>query len=1330
MPAPGQGIRVISFDGPMLDATGLSELLILEDIAGKWAWDHEDDREGGDVRASEICDIVGGTGIGGFYAILFSLNLTVSQVITSHKILQNVVFSSDEWERKDTDGCTVILRKALGQMVEDVGLAIDLDGPFLSNDSLKCYVCILDDLHVGCARSLRNYRVRSSKSPRCSIREAIYATLADGVHLPPTRVQDEQFVSALSGFANPSYELMKELPAAFPKGSKLACFVNLGAGCPLPLSVPPSGSQEEQSRRVQYAEAVAQNLIALCGGLGTCYFRLSVTTKSRVLTPKSTDEVLRIVKSLTVGYLEEAEIGLHLDALVDALAQRHGVVLLKRLGSLAAEDGKAMLNAQIEVVHDHVVHMKKTMDDEFYCKMKSWLTPIDQTAKLDSCIRTRTSSTCGWLWDSPRVVEWKKNGGIFWCHAGMGTGKTIIMSYVVETLIKVPAESFVAYYYFEFTSPSTLSEEALFRSLVFQLSHANYTASRRLYEQHRNGSLQPQLTTLLESLREIVTRAPLPVYIIIDALDELPLPQRKYLIESLLTFSSLSANGIHIMATSRDEVDIHKAFSGKVSFDFAIEKEVVHNDIAVFVDQALSAEKWTFWPKHEILNMRNILINKAAGMFRMVACQLEVLNQTQSTEDMERALASLPATLGDTYQYILHTIPSHLQSRAHTFLCILSTAVDLVSIAELSALVAVELGDPADPNNLPVYRERMLFHEPQNLIGLGAALVCRTTIYPKRWKEESKESLQLSHASVKEYLLQGSCLWYSLNDQLANETAARACLALLIHNEDPKRTSGDVQITYTRNNWRRHIPSNHSVQLLSQQKKLFETFPWPHTSAGKWLYYKRRLNYGDSSLERPPKLKYFLKSPLTFAAAASLEQLFLTMLELSFRWKIEDLNEAIVAASQMKSSTEVLVENGADVNMVGRTYGSALQAAASQNALDVVQLLINNGADVNRAGGCYGSALHAAVHAAAHASTHPGALDIVQLLVKNVADANMMGGKHGPALHEAALVEALDVVEFLVANGADVNIVGGKHGSALQLAASQNALDVVQLLVKNGADINMAGGDYGSALHAAAHAGALDIVQLLVESGADANMMGGKYGSALHEAALVGALDVVKFLVANGADVNMVGGKHGSALQLAASQNALDVVQLLVMNGADVNMEGGDYGSALHAAAHAGIHAGALDIVQLLVENGADVNMMGGKYGSALHEAAFVGALDIVKVLVANGADVNIAGGDYGSALHVAVFSGDLDVIQLLVEHGAEVNMMDRVFGSVLEVAKHNFRASSARLNTQKIVTFLIEHGAVRSDGTIPIIEELKSEELESEDSSIEYYSDTSWSTQ
>ncbi|KAH8797218.1 hypothetical protein DL96DRAFT_1825358 [Flagelloscypha sp. PMI_526] len=1216
----GQGIRVISFDGPGLDASGLSELLILEDIAGKWAWDHGDDREGGDVRVSEICDIVGGTGIGGFYAILFSLNMTIAQVIKSHKTLQNVVFDSDEWERKDSNGCTALLKKAMAQIVEEVGLTVDLDGPFLSKDTFKCYVCLLNDLHVGCARALRSYRVRSSKSPRCSIREAIHATLADGVTF--------------------LLFLMKELPAVFPKGSELASFVNLGTGGTTFMRITSGGSWEERAQHVRNADNVAQNLIALCDGLGPCYFRLSVVTGVDGPAMESADDAVRVLKSLTIGYLEMADVGTQLDSVADTLTKRHGVVSLERLGSLAAEDGMARLNAQVEAVHDEVSHVKKVIDDEIYCKIKNWLTPIDQTAKLDACIRARSPSTCRWLWDSPRVIEWKTSGGIFWCHAGMGTGKTILASHVLETLKDLPDECLVAYYYFEFTNPSTLSEEAFFRSIFSQLSYADENTSRLLYENHKNGLLQPQLKSLHKVLHELVVAAICSVYIIVDALDEFPPPGRKYLLESLLELSRLASDGVRVMVTSRDEVDIHEHFSGKVSLDFSINKELLRHDIATFVNQQLAAKKWQSWPTHEVEKMRNILIDKADGMFRMVSCQMEVLYQTETTEDMEQALATLPATLGDTYLYILNKIPSHLRTRARTLLCVLSAALEPVSVTELSALLAVELGDPTDPTNLPTYREGLLFHDPQTIVGLGKALVRRTRAYSKGWWGESSEILQLSHASVKEYLLRGTCTWCWLDDQLVNETTARACLALLIHNEDPKSTPGDVEIAYARNNWWRHILSNHSAQLLSQQKKLFETFPWPRTSPARWLIRTERL----------------LSSPLVFAAAASLEQLLFAMLECPSGWKIEDLNEAMHAASDMRSSAGVftaLIEKGGDVNSTIKYGPPILQFQAQSDRLYIARILIENGADVNMTGGISGSALQAAAHA--------GALDVVKLLVEHGADVNI-GRDYGSALHSAARVGALDVVEFLIENGADVEV----YGLALQAAARARALDVVKLLVERGADVNI-GKAYGSALRAAAGAGAVDVVEFFVENGAEV----GEYGLALQTAILSRALNVVKLLVEHGVDVNMVGGKYGSALQAAAV-------------------------------------AGDLHVVKLLVENGADVNMVGGKFGSALQAAAYAGALDVVKFFVENGVDMNVGGGFYGSALQAAAGQRALDVVKFFVENGADVNMGGGIYGSALEAAERSDIWSFEPLKRQEMMTFLIMHGAVRSDGTIPLNNELK----------------------
>ncbi|KAH8826124.1 hypothetical protein DL96DRAFT_1465606 [Flagelloscypha sp. PMI_526] len=636
--------------------------------------------------------------------------------------------------------------------------------------------------------------------------------------------------------------------------------------------------------------------------------------------------------------------------------------------------------------------MKQAIDNELYFKIKTWLTPIDQTAKLDACIRARSPSTCDWLWNHSKVIEWKTTGGMFWCHAGMGIGKTILASHIIEILKDLPCECFVAYYYFEFTDPSTLSEEALFRSVVSQLSYTSEAVSRQLYEHHQHGLLQPQLKSLLKTLHELVIAATSPAYIVVDALDEVPPPTRGYLLESLLELSSLAENGVYVLVTSRDEVDIHQTLSGRLSLDFGIEKEMVQNDIITFVDQQLAARKWEFWPEQAVIKMRNVLIEKADGMFRLAACQMEVLNQTQSTEDMEHALATLPVTLGDTYLYILNKIPSHFRTRAHTLLCILSAALEPVAIAELSTLIAVELGDPADSTNLPVYRERLRYHEPQNIIGLGTALVRRTMANLKDVGDG--EVLQLSHASVKEFLLQGTCSWCALNERLVEETIARACIALLIHSKDLRQTSGVADIKYSRHYWRRHVQSNHREQLLSQQKKLFETFPWPRSSIGESLWC-----FDDD-----------------------------------FKAKGADVNSTTddgtpILHNQAYSNrlyiSQVLVAYGGDVNIVGGRYGSALQAAASRGALDVIKFLVESGADVNLEGAMYGSPFNAA-----HLKGHT---DVARFLVESGATVNIEEEEYGQPLQESARLGALDVLKFLVESAAGGNTRGG-YKSALEAA--------------------------------------------------------------------------------------------------------------------------------------------------------------------------------------------------------------------------------------------------------------------------------------------------------
>ncbi|KAH8813600.1 hypothetical protein DL96DRAFT_1821362 [Flagelloscypha sp. PMI_526] len=1101
---PRNGLRVLSLDGPNFDAAPQAELFFLQGLAHRWAYD-EDDEEERDVRASEMFDIIGGSGIGGFYAILFTaLNMTISQVLLCHQIFENKLISSPLWAGNDCEGSSSLLDEALNEMQSQTGLSVELDSTFRSKTSTKCFVLVQNNRGYH-PRALRNYRVRTVPSSPCTIRQALHTTLADLTHFPPVVIQDEEFIGACPRFSNSSRELMKDLVVAFPKASHLACFVNIGAG---------------RTRIADYSETVAQDLLSQSKDVG-CFFRMSMQNEL---------DAGMHVGGTVMGLLEEEETSSLVDDIVEALTERRRAIPLLRLVNLAGENAQPHRDAQINAIHHNVEQIRGAQDQNLFCRLKEWLKPIDHAGKLESSSRSRGQTTCEWFLEHPVVREWIQSGGLCWFHGGMGTGKTFIVSHLVQTLIQHGYNT--AYYYFDFTNPSTLSEEALLRSLVFQLSSIHLQTILALHEKHRRGASEPQLITLLDSIVELAGRSEQPLYIVIDALDELPQPQRKQLFKTLEDISVINLPIMHVLISSRDEIDIISGLRVIAQHNLDVLDGDVCYDIAVFVDQELSVEKWKHWPPDLIERMRIVLNERAAGQFRMVACQLEVLHRAQTTSDLEARLMCLPRKLVDTYIYILnHLIPEEERVRAQTLLRILTVSFDPVPLNELAALIAVDLGDPSDEFTLPTYQAQQRFHQPHNIIGLGTAFVRLT-------EHRGEMSLQLSHASVKEYLLQQDPThWCYMDELLAHSTMASLCLALLFHNESSQPDAPVRQ--YVRQRWFEHVPSDPSHQLMIQQIVFFAKFPW---SKGTQFQVEAYPHY-DSRLSG-----LIYRCPLIAATAAGLYWLLEVILALEQQQ--DNLDQALFVAATRAVGIdimEMLVEKGADVNHINEEieYGSALQAATLNGDLDVIEFLVENGADVNQG-----------------------------------------GGDSGPALQAAALHGDLDVIDFLVEKGADVNKEGGYTGSALQAAVLVGDLDVIEFLIEKGADLNMECGPFGTALQAAAHLGAMCVIELLVGEGADMNRVVGRFGTALQTAACHGHLDVIEFLVEKGADMNKEGGKYGSLLQAAAYNGHLDVVEFLVEKGVDVNQEGGKYGSALQAAAR----KGRVDVVEFLIEVGVDVS--------------------------------------------------------------------------------------------------------------------------------------------
>jgi len=248
----------------------------------------------------------------------------------------------------------------------------------------------------------------------------------------------------------------------------------------------------------------------------------------------------------------------------------------------------------------------------------------------------------------------------------------------------------------------------------------------------------------------------------------------------------------------------------------------------------------------------------------------------------------------------------------------------------------------------------------------------------------------------------------------------------------------------------------------------------------------------------------------------------------------------------------LLLERGADINLQREddTCCTALQATCaeglSEDNLSTTRLLLQHGADVNIAGGRTGNALQAACSITIDFDIwfHNKAR-VVQLLLDYGADVHAQGGEYGNALQAAAYTGNTSIVDLLLRHGADVHAHGGFFGNALQAAAfhprTRRSEHMVRRLLKSGADVNAVGGYYGSALQAASACGigkdcnvkSRRIVRLLLDRGANVNLRGGLYGTALQAAELAGKLDVVQLLLERGAAIDDNVGTSNNALQVA-----------------------------------------------------------------------------------------------------------------------------------------------------------------------------------------------------
>ncbi|KAF3191749.1 hypothetical protein TWF225_000970 [Orbilia oligospora] len=643
-----------------------------------------------------------------------------------------------------------------------------------------------------------------------------------------------------------------------------------------------------------------------------------------------------------------------------------------------------------------------------------WLSAPDPSINYYKALGRRHEGSGSWFLESKQFVEWKTQRSSFlWLHGIPGCGKTILSSTIIEILESDLACQPLLYFYFDFTDTGKQTLENMLRALISQLYYKYGDPSLQLESLYSSCTqsgqcVQPTCRSLCETFSRMVEQAK-EVWLVLDALDECS-TRGGSLTEGLLSWMNEILNSeqwnIHLLTTSRPENDIKSEvenltyINNRIAKDalsprdytIAIQSSLVSHDINAYIRTRVREEsglkRWRSHPEIQS-EIETCLMEKANGMFRWAACQLDALENCLEYRSLRKTLNSLPTTLDETYARILRGIPEEHKQSALIILQFLTYSPRPLKIEEVIDAIAVDT--ETDEYFNPKYR----MPNPNE-----ALCYCSGLVVAVLSREHSREhslgrgdmftELQLAHFSVKEYLASDrldSDIKQHFQEDVAKGSIATICLAYLLH-----------------------------LDHEASADELRNTYPLAPYCAQYWTTFAA---FAESKDE---KLRHFIRKFFGgYLHGNSYRNCY--NLHLPDRpWESRGSNalggnEIVPAPPLYYASFEGLLgavkdllNRGANVNGRGGYYRNALQAASIKGHEKIVELLLNHGADVNAQGGYFYSALHVA--------SDNGNRKIVELLLNHGADVHAENGLYGNALRAASDRGHNGIIDLLVSRGA------------------------------------------------------------------------------------------------------------------------------------------------------------------------------------------------------------------------------------------------------------------------------------------------------------------------
>ncbi|KAH9015195.1 NACHT domain-containing protein [Lactarius pseudohatsudake] len=419
--------------------------------------------------------------------------------------------------------------------------------------------------------------------------------------------------------------------------------------------------------------------------------------------------------------------------------------------------------------------INKMKRDQLQKDARNWISPPDPSKNYNIACEVYQTGTAVWFLQGGVFSEWNAKGTVLWIHGKPGSGKSILLSAIIQHIEGLCAAglALMAYFYFDFRDTDKQHRRGLLSSLLCQLcaeSDPCYEILSRLYSSHAAGTREPSDSALARCLMDMLRLEGQPaIYIIVDALDEcpntsgMPTPREKVL-EFLEDLIDSQLPNVHICISSRPEFDIQ---SRKDILDYV--STVVHSDRRM--------RKWRAQEKQLVIDA---LSERADGMFRWVFCQLETLRRSFPGA-IRHTLDKLPETLDETYEQILLRIDKEKRNSAYRLFQCLTVAIRPLRIDELAEVLALRF----DPGHPAEYRADWRPEDSHEAV-LSACSSLVTVV-----DVDGSAVVQFSHFSVKEFLTSDRLATarpelsrYHILPHLAHMLLVQACLGVLLQLDD------------------------------------------------------------------------------------------------------------------------------------------------------------------------------------------------------------------------------------------------------------------------------------------------------------------------------------------------------------------------------------------------------------------------------------------------------------------------------------------------------------------------------------------------------------------